>query len=185
MYDEIFAAWRFEVENTELGRLPADFYARIADYVRRIKEESRMLDRKTAKASLLESEAERVQRMVSDLVWVRYRKLLKLITEEQKVPSDLLAVEEESLYASFLSFSEAYHGFVKRLLLGQVLEVGAAKVRRPQGRVALRFLKAIPAIVGVDMKTYGPFMAEDVGSVPVENAKALVKRGLAEVVEVS
>ena len=46
-------------------------------------------------------------------------------------------------------------------------------------------MKAIPAIVGVDMKTYGPFLAEDVGSVPVENAKGLIKRGLAEAVEVS
>ena len=185
MYDEVFAAWRFEVENAELGSLPADFYARVADYVRRIKEETRMLDKKTVKAGLLESEMERVQRMVGELVWVRYRKLLTLITEEQKVPSDLLAVEEASLCAGFLSFSEAYHGFVKRLLLGQVLEVGVAKAPRPQGRVALRFLKAIPAIVGVDMKIYGPFLAEDVGSVPVENAKGLVKRGLAEVVEVS
>jgi DNA replication initiation complex subunit (GINS family) len=185
MYDEVFAAWRFEVENIKLGKLPADFYTRVADYVRRIKEETRMLDRKTVKAGLLESETERVQRMISELVWARYRKLLMLISEEQKVPSDLLAVEEESLCAGFLSFSEAYHGFVKRLLLGQVLEVGAAKMHRPQGKAALRFLKAIPAIVGVDMKTYGPFMAEDVGSVPVENAKGLVKRGLAEVVEVS
>ena len=185
MYDELFAAWRFEVENAGLGSLPADFYARVADYVRRIKEETRMLDRKTVKAGLLESEMGRVQRMVHELVWARYRKLLTLITEEQKVPSDLLAVEEASLCAGFLSFSEAYHGFVKRLLLGQVLEVGVAKAPHPQGRVALRFLKAIPAIVGVDMKTYGPFLAEDVGSVPVENAKGLVKRGLAEVVEVS
>jgi DNA replication initiation complex subunit (GINS family) len=46
-------------------------------------------------------------------------------------------------------------------------------------------LKAIPAVVGVDMKTYGPFLAEDVGSLPLENAKILVKRGLAEAVEVS
>jgi len=35
------------------------------------------------------------------------------------------------------------------------------------------------------MKTYGPFMVEDVASVPLENAKILVKQGLAEVVEVS
>ena len=34
------------------------------------------------------------------------------------------------------------------------------------------------------MKTYGPFLAEDVGSVPVENAQILIKRGLAEAVEV-
>jgi len=49
----------------------------------------------------------------------------------------------------------------------------------------LRFLKAVPAIIGSDMKTYGPFAVEDVASVPVENAKILAKQGFAEVVDVS
>jgi DNA replication initiation complex subunit (GINS family) len=35
------------------------------------------------------------------------------------------------------------------------------------------------------MKTYGPFMVEDVASVPVENARILIKQGLAEMVDVS
>jgi DNA replication initiation complex subunit (GINS family) len=35
------------------------------------------------------------------------------------------------------------------------------------------------------MKAYGPFVVEDVASLPVENAKILVKQGFAEVVEVS
>ena len=35
------------------------------------------------------------------------------------------------------------------------------------------------------MKTYGPFVAEDVASLPVENAKMLVKQGLAVSIEVS
>ena len=39
--------------------------------------------------------------------------------------------------------------------------------------------------MGLDMKTYGPFMVEDVASLPVENAKMLVKQGLAVLVEVS
>ena len=55
----------------------------------------------------------------------------------------------------------------------------------PHKRVALRFIKAIPGVIGSDMKTYGPFMAEDIASLPIENAKILVKQGLAEVVEVS
>jgi DNA replication initiation complex subunit (GINS family) len=33
------------------------------------------------------------------------------------------------------------------------------------------------------MKTYGPFEAEDVSSVPTENAKIFVRQGLAEKVE--
>ena len=52
-------------------------------------------------------------------------------------------------------------------------------------RVTLRFAKNIPAIIGLDMKTYGPFKVEDVASLPVENAKMLVKQGLAVLVEVS
>ncbi|MCJ7560329.1 hypothetical protein MUO79_06885, partial [Candidatus Bathyarchaeota archaeon] len=94
MYDELYAAWRLEIENTALGSLPPDFYVRIADYLRRIKEETRMLDKKTVKANLLEHEMHHVKRMLKELVWVRYKKLIKLITESQKVPSDLLTVEE-------------------------------------------------------------------------------------------
>jgi DNA replication initiation complex subunit (GINS family) len=86
------------------------------------------------------------------------------------------------MWAGFLSFAEAYQKFAEKLLWGQVLKVGIKKARK---RVALRFIKNIPAVIGADMKTYGPFMVEDVASVPVENAKILVKQGLAEVVEVS
>ncbi|NLE04416.1 MAG: hypothetical protein GX638_06400 [Crenarchaeota archaeon] len=50
-------------------------------------------------------------------------------------------------------------------------------------RVTLRFLKAMPAIIGVDTKTYGPFMEEDVGSLPFLDAKIIVKIGLAALIE--
>ena len=182
MYGELYAAWRFEIENSALGSLPPDFYARIAEYLRIIKEENRMLDKKTVKASLLEHEMQHVKRMLQELVWIRYEKLIKIISEKQKIPSDLLAAEEAKICAGFLSFAEAYQRFAKNLLRGQVLKVSIEKVHK---RVALRFIKDIPAVIGLDMKTYGPFMVEDVASVPVENAKILIKQGLAELVEAS
>src|SRR3972149_4892267 len=181
MYDELYIAWQREIESAALGHLPPDFYARIADYVRRIKEESRMLDRKTVKASLLEHELQNVKHMLQELIWARYEKLVKMFSESQKVPSDLLAVEEAKMCAGFLPFTEAYQRFAKGLLQGQVFKVDVEKAHK---RVALRFVKAIPAVIGADMKSYGPFMVEDVASLPVENAKILVKQGLAEVVEV-
>jgi len=170
------------MESAALGSLPPDFYARIADYLRRIKEENRMLDKKTAKASLLENEMQHVKRMLRELVWMRYEKLMRIISENQKIPSGLLAVEEAKMCAGFLSFAEAYQRFVEGLLRGQVSAVSMAKAHK---RVALRFIKDIPAVIGADMKTYGPFMVEDVASVPVENAKILIKQGLAELVEAS
>jgi DNA replication factor GINS len=182
MYDELYAAWQREIESTALGSLPPDFYTRIADYLRRIKEETRMLDKKAVKSSLLERELQNVRRMVQELVWMRYKKLIRIISDSQKTPSDLLTVEEAKMCTGFVPFTEAYQRFAKNLLQGQVSKVDVEKAHK---RVALRFVKAVPAVIGADMNTYGPFKVEDVASLPVENAKILVKQGFAEVVEVS
>jgi DNA replication factor GINS len=182
MYSELYAAWQQEVKNAELQPLPSDFFARSSNYLRRIKEESRLLDKKTTKAVLLEKELQNVKQVINMLISVRYQKLVKIISENQNIPTDDLTAEEAKVCVGFLPFAETYQGFAKSLLQGQELKVAS---EMPHKRVALRFIKAIPGVIGSDMKTYGPFMAEDVASLPVENAKILVKQGLAEVVEVS
>ena len=194
MYDELYAAWRFELENAALGGLPSNFYVRAADYLRRINEEAQLIDKKNVKSKLLEQELERVKCMLQELIWTRYRKLVALVSEIKKIPSGLLTDEEESLCTVFLSFAESYQKFADKLLEGQVStpvskpvpsQAPKAAEKKTPKRVVLRFVKAVPAVVGVDMKTYGPFMVEDVASVPVENAKILVKQGLAEKVKLS
>ena len=40
MYNELYAAWRREIQEVSLGGLPPDFYVKIGDYLRRIKEEN-------------------------------------------------------------------------------------------------------------------------------------------------
>ena len=182
LYDELYTAWRSEIGGAELSCLPSDFYVRIAEYLHRLEEESRMMDKKTMRAALLEHEEQHVRRMVDELLWARYTKLVRLVTESGKVPEDLLAAEEAQVFSGFVPFASAYQQFAKRLLQGQITQ---AEVEAPHKRVTLRFVKPVPAIIGGDMKAYGPFLVEDVASVPVENAKLLVKQGLAMLVEVS
>ena len=182
MYNELYAAWRREIEDASLGGLSPDFYARLADYLKRISEESRVLDKKSVKVNLLEREAQNVKRMLEELLWVRYKKLVKTITQNQTLPSELLTVEEAKMCESFVTFSGAYRKFAEGLIQGQTAKVEAEVSHK---RMTLRFAKSTPAIIGLDMKTYGPFMVEDVASLPVENAKILVKQGLAVLVEVS
>ena len=189
MYDELYAAWRLEIENGELGSLPSDFYSRVADYLRLIKEENKMMDKKTVKTTLLEHEMANASRMAKELISARYRKLLKLILAGRAVPLDSLASEEQKLYGGVLPSAEAYRKFEEGILEGQLIKInvepGAQSSEPPvvHTRVTLRFLKPVPSIIGADMKSYGPFLVEDVASVPVENAKILVKQGLAKQVE--
>lgn len=181
MYNELYEAWKREIESVELGRFSPDFYSRIVDYLRRLEEESRMLDKRTVKARLLKSEMQNVKRMLRELLRMRYRKLVEKVAKGQKIPPDFLTIEEEKIHMGVLPLAEAYHNFAKKLIRGHVSKVS---VEREHKRTVLRFLRDTPAIIGADMETYGPFKAEDVASLPVENAKILLKQGLVERVEV-
>ena len=190
MYNELYAAWRREVDEASLGSLPPDFYVRIADYLKRIREESMLSDKKSVKVSLLDHEAKNVAIMLEELLLARYKKLLETVSQNQKLPFESLTVEEAKMCESFAVFTSAYQKFTVGLLQDQTSPTAAqadanAEVEVGHKRVTLRFTKDIPAIMGTDMKSYGPFQVEDVASLPVENAKVLVKQGLAALVEVS
>jgi len=182
VYNELYAIWKRELENAELEKLPLDFYARITNYLRTLREESRMLDKKTAKAKLLDKEMQNAKRMIRGVIRARYRKLVGKIAKGDKIPSDFLTAEEEKFYKEVSPLAEAFRKFAEEVLRGHVPKAGLEKERK---RAVLRFLKDVPAIIGTDIKAYGPFKVEDVASLPVENAKILVKQGLAEKVEIS
>jgi DNA replication factor GINS len=181
MYNELYEVWRQELENVELVSLPDDFYSRVADYIKRVREESRMLDKRTVKANLLKKEWQNVKRMLRELIRTRYKKLAKKVAKGEKIPADALTIEEKRIFADVSPFAEAYQHFAKSLIQGHFLKISVEKEHKI---VVLRFRKDVPAIIGSDMKTYGPFKVEDIASLPAENAKILVKQGLAEKVEV-
>ncbi|MCW4018709.1 MAG: hypothetical protein NWF00_08565 [Candidatus Bathyarchaeota archaeon] len=189
MYDELYAAWRLEIENAELGSLPSDFYVRVADYLQRSKEETHMQDQKTLKTALLARENANAVHMAKELISARYRKIVKMIVAGKTVPLDSLASEEQKLCAGVVPSAEAYSKFAAGVLEGKLFAITVATPEQAteppivHKRVTVRFIKPVPSIIGSDMKSYGPFLVEDVASVPIENAKILVKQGLAKQVD--
>jgi DNA replication factor GINS len=182
VYNELYEVWRQELEDVELVRLPDDFYPKVAGYLKKIKEESRMLDKRTVKANLLGKEWQNVKCMLRELIRARYKKLIGKMAKGEKIPVDALTIEEKKIFSDVSSFAEAYLTFAKNLIQGHFLKI---KDEKEPKIVVLRFLKDVPALIGSDLKTYGPFKAEDIASLPSENAKILIKQGLAEKVEVA
>jgi DNA replication initiation complex subunit (GINS family) len=176
MYDELCHAWKSEMEKTELEKLPPDFYPRVADYMKRLREEGRMLDKRTLKTSLLKKEMQNARVMIQRLIQTRYRKIVGRMTRGDDVIQDTMTPEEIAMYSKVLVSSEGPHLLVKEVIRGDIMK---AKIEAEHKRVALRLLKEVPAVIGSDMKTYGPFKVEDVVTVPAENAKILVKQNLA------
>jgi|WetSurSiteA1Bulk_404760.scaffolds.fasta_scaffold99386_1 DNA replication initiation complex subunit (GINS family) len=182
MYEELDAAWLREIKEADLCQLASDFYERLADYLKRVKEENRMLDKKMVKAILLEHELENARRMAGELTWTRYRKILNVASEGGKPAASKLSADELQMVTKILPIIDAHQTFAANLLQGQLSRIDTSKTNQ---RASLRFKKEIPAIVGADMQSYGPFIPEDVASVPIENARILVKQGLAELIQIT
>jgi len=180
MYDELYEAWRKEKQNPEVQTIPRDFYARLADYMKRIREESRMLDQKTTKAKLMQREFENVKRMVGELIRLRRVKTLSKAMVGKAVSADALTEEERKFHSEILPLAESYQMFLKDVQRGRMSRV--ERKEKPQ-KMLVRFLREIPAIIGADMKAYGPFKPEDIATLPVENARILIKQGTAVEVE--
>jgi DNA replication factor GINS len=181
MYEEIYRIWKNEMEKATLEELPADFYGKVAEYLRKIKEELRMLDKKAVRATLLQTEVQNVKHMLQQLLKKRREKIVKKAFRGEKIPQNLLTEEERNAHQKIAPLLENLQEISRRLLEGQYL---TATSEKEQKVAVLRFLKDVPAIIGKDMKAYGPFKAEDVASLPIENARILIKQGLAEKVNV-
>jgi len=180
MYDELYKAWAKERETQKIQTLPKDFYAKLARYIKKMKEETRMLDEKTVRAKLLRWESKNAKRMIKELILLRREKALREAAAGGIVAKEALTKEEEKLLREVSPSLESYQTLLKDVLNGRLPSMEAEE--KPKTMI-LRFLKEIPAIVGADMKTYGPFKQEDIASLPVENARVLVKQGVAVEVE--
>lgn len=182
MYNELYEAWKKEKENLqEIQVLPKDFYTRLAEYMEKIRKESRMLDKKTTKAHLMERELKNARKMVKELVELRYSKSIRETVKEKVVSRDALTREEEKLHSELAPLAESYQKLLKNMLRGKTSRVKKKKEKRKQ--MLVRFLQEVPAIIGSDMKTYGPFKAEDVATLPIENARILISQRAAVEVE--
>jgi DNA replication factor GINS len=182
VYDELCETWRKEKENDDVQILSKDFFSRLTQYVKRLKEESRMLDEKTARGRLIAQETKNAKRLSEELILLRLEKLVKKTMAGKQIAKEALTEKEEKVHGEISASVEAHQNFLKGVLSGNQSRF-EVKVEEKKKRI-VRFLREVPTIIGTDMKMYGPFKPEDVASLPVENARTLVKQELAVEIEI-
>ena len=159
-----------ESQSSALSPLPSDFYSSLAAYSQKLKRaaasgSSDLVVRLTATQSRM------IESMVGQLLRLRTRKamrqgaLLQLLPEERYVCS-----AEQKFQRRFQTMVEAVSG-------GQPSFVEFAHLSESQRNVTVRFVKHVNEVVGLDMRRYGPFEAEDVASIPAASADILIAGG--------
>jgi DNA replication initiation complex subunit (GINS family) len=175
MYNELYKAWKSEKSYSSTQPLPSDFYKRAASYLKTLENESASSDVHTIQGRLAIREKEVSEKLLTELRSTRLRKILETAKMGDALTLENFTDEERALARnlnqSLTSFKE------DRIATEETAEV-------PTQLAVVRFLQDIPEIVGVDLKIYGPYKKEDVGSLPSQNAQALVRQGAAKMIEV-
>jgi DNA replication factor GINS len=174
LYNELYKAWKSEITSEETQPLPDDFYQRAEAYIHATEQETEPPDEHTAKGRLLLKEKEMVTRLLRELKGARLRKLLAVAQTGKSINDANLTQEERELAKNFDKSLQTFNQAKPK----------PSQTEEPVELSVLRFLQDIPEIVGTDLRIYGPYKKEDVGSLPRQNAVALVKQGAAKEIEV-
>jgi DNA replication factor GINS len=184
VYEELYNAWKREKLEKDLQGLSKNFYEELSQYVRRLKESQRALDEKTVKAKLLSDELERVKKLSSQLVEMRFRKIIDMTLKNAAIPLSFFTREEERIFENLSKIVKLHNEIKSRILEGKDVETLLSPRKEEAKKILVRFTCDVPAIIGIDMKQYGPFKSEDVAALPRQNAEALLRQGAAVKMEV-
>lgn len=120
-------------------------------------------------------ELESARQLLKDLLEIRERKLVNLAlyyTRSGIVP-DRMTPEEERFFRAVAS------------VLADFQKERDQLVKKQQDkRTVLAFLEDVPAFVGTDLQTYGPFKQGDVATVPEPVGRLLIEKGAGKKIEV-
>jgi len=192
LFDRIYDVWHMERANIEtLVPLKAGFYSDLRMLLERF---SRKIEAEKDDVikKILETRLERLNYVVDDLIEIRTMKIVHHVIKKKTITVNL-AQEEYSFYSNLEKIHDIFIkgifnpkevAFINDL---EFLETKKEEKAEENGieYVNLRFIKKIDQeIMGVDGEVYGPFNPEDICVLPKENAVGLVKREVAEKIEI-
>jgi len=150
-----------EKNSKKLLNLPENFFDEAKAY----------LENKAKFANTKEDawELDSARRVLQDLLEIREGKLLSIALSYIRA-----GLEPGSLTREEKEFFDSVVGEIKQFQEKR-REIFEGKKEKMQ---AVAFLEALPQFVGVDMKNYGPFERGDMATIPEENAKLLMEKGI-------
>ena len=160
-----------EIENDSVQEIDTQLYSNIAELLGKLKNQGYDGIESKIKDSLVQ--------MISDMTSL----LLKIRIEKTIRSDDLdytnLLDEERYILDSEDELRQRKDTILAATLNGRLKLLETVAKNHKSRTVVVRFLKPIDQIVGSDLQKYGPFEAEEVATLPFENARALITKKIA------
>jgi DNA replication initiation complex subunit (GINS family) len=193
-YERLRKAWEKEIDKPELQQIPDEFLHEMHRYSEELNKTP--TDPETLTGSITKKEKMFVGKMLGELTETRLRKIVTKELRGEPIDAQAMTPEEQRLHSNVRQLLQGYRqgAEIPEPEAAPPIQVPWPAAPRPSvstpreaaedDLVVIRFLKPLPAIMGVDMKAYGPFDPEDVASIPRQNAVNLIRRGIAKLVDI-
>ncbi len=164
-----------ELMTEELFDLDSGVYTAVSSRIKEMKESYRNGTSSIGK-KIMEREIELLSSLVGELLTIR---IVKFFSNSLKGKNDIkLTIQEKYVVDPILDS-------IKRLQkLNEALKFGFSRylenLPRQQRYTLIKFLKSIDKFIGSDFKNYGPFEKGDLSLIPIDNAKILIDKNIAE-----
>ncbi len=173
MYESLFEYWKQERASNKLLSLRETFMQRLRTYIEQLTSEMRSEDLSELHRLLIEAELSNLRFILNSLLRHRIKKILAIVLQSETIDHSLLTRQEQR-------FVEKITRSLRSVMMLEDELFAPMESESSSSLTLVRFLEDYPQIVGVDLKTFGPFRADDLAVLPLENARGLIRRNGAE-----
>ena len=160
-----------ETNNDTVQEIDHQLYISISEFVGKLKSEG--YDGVEAKVK------DALVNMITDLTTLLLKIRLEKATKSNKIDYSNLLNEEKFILDADEEKRERMDIILSSTLNGKSKFLDSLATKHKTKSTVVRFLKETEQMIGADLAKYGPFKAEDVATIPNENAQALISKNIA------
>jgi DNA replication initiation complex subunit (GINS family) len=195
-YTKLHTVWENEIKREELQNISDDFLHEMKNYTTQLNKTT--TNPETLSGRLTQTERSYANQMLNEIIELRLNKIIKSELNGLPINAQAMTPEEQKLHSNLRQLLLEYKQSSEHIIIKDTrsqIQPTLQKTQTPSQPTSrhdekgtelllVRFLKPLPAIMGIDMKAYGPFQPEELATIPRQNAENLIKRGIAKKVNV-
>jgi DNA replication factor GINS len=167
--NSLYAVLVREIENDQIQEIDSAFYTSLSEYLGKLKSEGYDGIENKIKNRLVE--------MISQITSLLLKARLSKVSHGGFDTANLLD-EEKYIIESLQEQQERKEMILSATLNGRTKLLESVSKKHKMRPITVRFLRDFDQFVGADYAKYGPFKAEDVATLPNENAQALIAKNI-------
>jgi DNA replication factor GINS len=158
-----------EIENDTVQEIDSQLYLSLSEYLGKLKSEAYDGVENKIKSRLVE--------MITQTTSLLLKTRLSKVSHGGMDLTNLLD-EEKYIIESLQDQQERKEMILSATLHGRTKLLESVSKKHKTKPVSVRFLKDFDQFVGADFSKYGPFKAEEIATIPNENAQALIAKNI-------